>query len=115
VSAARLAPLPDHLAQSAGSALSEEKLASSLRQLYATGLYDSVEAAGTRTADGVALIFRGKPAWFIGRVTVDGAKGATLNTQMEYASRLTAGTRFTEARLTEGMAQMRAILAIMVS
>ncbi len=111
VTAARLAPLPDHLAQSTASVLSEEKIAASLRQLYATGLYDSVEAAGTRTADGIALIFRGKPAKFIGRVTVDGAKGATLNTQLEYASRLTAGTRFSEARLTEGLSQMHEILA----
>jgi outer membrane protein assembly complex protein YaeT len=111
VPAARLAPLPDHLAQTTGAPLSEAKLAASLRQLYATGLYESVEATGTRSGDGVAVTFRGKPALFIGRVSVEGAKGATLNTQLEYASRLAAGTRFTPARLTEGLAQMRAMLA----
>lgn len=111
VNADRLAPLPAHLAQTAGSDLSEEKLASSLRQLYATGLYESVEVVGTQVADGIALTFRGKPAMFIGRVSVDGAKGPTLNTQLEYATRLEAGTRFTKERLTEGLAQMRATLA----
>ena len=111
VPAARLAPLPDHLAQTTGAPLSEAKLAASLRQLYATGLYETVEATGVRSGDGVALTFRGKPAIFVGRVSVEGAKGATLNTQLEYASRLAAGTRFTAARLTDGLAQMRAMLA----
>lgn len=111
VTASRLAPLPDHLAQTVNSALSEEKLARSLRQLYATGLYDTVEVVGKRSASGIVLTFRGKPAMFVGRVTVEGAKGATLNTQLEYASRLVAGTRFSQARLEEGLDQMRATMA----
>ena len=111
VTATRLNPLPQHLAQGVGDPLSEEKLATSLRQLYATGLFETVEVVGRREADGVGLIFRGKPSRFIGLVTVDGAKGATLNTQLEYASRLTAGTRFSTTRLDAGLAQMRATLA----
>ena len=60
--------------------------------------------------DGVELVFRGKPRMFIGVVTVDGAKGATVNTQLERASRLNAGTRFTTAKMTEAVEQMRAVL-----
>ena len=35
---------------------------------------------------------------FIGVVTVEGAKGATVNTQLQRASRLNSGTRFTESQ-----------------
>lgn len=107
----RLDPLPQHLAQGTGHPLNEEQLAESLRQLYATGLYETVEVEGTREGDGIALTFKGLPSRFIGRVSVDGAKGATLNTQLEYASRLTAGTRFTKARLEQGLEQMKQALA----
>ena len=107
----RLNPLPQHLAQMAGQPLDEDKVAQDLRQLYATGLYDTLEAVGRREKDGVDLLFKGRPSEFIGRVTVDGAKGPTLNVQLEYASRLTAGTRFTQARLADGLAKMKQALA----
>ena len=51
-----------------------ENVAASLRELFATGLYESIEVAGQREGDGVALIFRGTAHTFIGTVSVDGAK-----------------------------------------
>lgn len=111
VSAERLAPLPDHLPVTVGSTLSPGNLAQSLRQLYATGLYDTMEVEGTREGDGVALTFKGTPRMFIGTVHVDGAKGPTINSQLQYASRLTSGTRFSQARLDQALAQMRQALA----
>jgi outer membrane protein insertion porin family len=111
VSAERLAPLKGKLAQAEGSRLNRENLASSLRQLFATGLFDSIEVEGEREADGVTIIFRGTPRTFIGVVTVDGAKGATVNTQLQRASRLTPGTRFTESKMTRALDDMRLALA----
>ena len=111
VTADRLSPLPDQLAQTTGAPLTQENLAKSLRQLYAAGLYESVEAEGERDGDGIDLIFKGTPRMFIGTVTVDGAKGATMNAQLERASRLTAGTRFSQTKLDHALELMNQALA----
>jgi outer membrane protein assembly factor BamA len=111
VAGSRLAPLPGHLPQAEGAPLDPENLKKSLRQLFSTGLYDTVGVEGTRGQDGVTLIFRGTPRTFIGTVSVNGAKGATLNTQLERASQLDFGTRFTQAKLSLALERMRRTLA----
>ena len=110
VSADRLAPLSGHLAQAEGAPLSADNLKASLRRLYATGLYDTIEVAGNADRHGVDLIFRGTPATFIGTVGVDGATGATMNTQLERACQLESGTRLTQAKMIRAVEQMRATL-----
>lgn len=90
--------------------MTAEALKSSLRQLYATGLYETLEVAGTSDRSSVDLIFRGTPATFIGTVSVDGAAGATMNTQLERACQLEAGTRLTQAKMVRAVQQMRATL-----
>jgi outer membrane protein assembly complex protein YaeT len=112
VSEDRLVPLPGHLAQAVGAPLNREALKSSLRQLFATGLFETVAVEGRHEGDGVALVFRGTSRVFIGRVSVDGAKGASVNAQLERASQLAHGTRFTEAKLNHAIEQMRANLAL---
>lgn len=111
ISSDRLAPLPGHLALAIGAPLTEEKLQASLRQLYSTGLLDTVQVEGSPQPGGVDIVFRVQPRKFIGRVSVDGAKGATVNTQLERGSQLVSGTRFTQAKLTRAFEQMRVILA----
>jgi outer membrane protein insertion porin family len=111
VSAERLKPLPEQLAQAVGAPLDRLKVADSLRSLYATGLFDTLEANATRQDDGVRLVFKGTPREFIGTVSVDGAKGATINAQLQAASRLTVGTRFTQARLDAALVRMHQALA----
>jgi outer membrane protein assembly complex protein YaeT len=111
VAEGRLAPLPGHLAQAEGAPLSPEDLKKSLRQLFATGLFETIQVEGARLQDGVALVFRGEPRTFIGTVSVDGAKGATMNTQLERASQLAPGTRYTPAKLSLALEQMRRTLA----
>jgi outer membrane protein assembly complex protein YaeT len=110
VSRERLAPLPDHLPQAEGAPLDEDAIRRSLRQLFATGLYDSIQADATSLDDGVAITFRGVARAFIGTVTVDGAKGGTINAQLQRASRLNAGTRYTEDKLNRALAEMRRTL-----
>ena len=48
VSAGRLTPLPGHLAQAEGAPLSRENLEKSLRQLFSTGLFETIEVEGER-------------------------------------------------------------------
>jgi outer membrane protein assembly complex protein YaeT len=111
VSAARLAPVSSHLALTVGAPLTADALRKNLRQLYATGLYDTIEVEGSRQGDGVALVFRGTPRTFIGAIGVDGATGATMNTQLRQACQLEAGTRLTAAKMSRAIEQMRATLA----
>jgi outer membrane protein assembly complex protein YaeT len=111
VSLDRLVPLPGHLAQAVGAPLNREELKKSLRQLFATGLFETIAVEGERAGDGVALVFRGTPRTFIGAVSVDGAKGVTVNTQLERASQLAPGARFTPAKLSQALEEMRATLA----
>jgi outer membrane protein insertion porin family len=110
VPANRLEPLAGHLAQAVGSPLRSEDIKKCLTQLYGTGLYDTLQVEAASDGDGVALIFRGSPRTFIGIVSVYGAKGATMNTQLESSSQLTAGTRFTQAKFQKAIQQMRDIL-----
>src|ERR1700739_387647 len=107
----RLKPLPGHLPQAVGAPLDRVKVAESLRALFATGLFNTIEADANRQDDGVNLVFRGTPREFIGSVSVGGAKGATINAQLQAASRLTAGTRFTQTRLDAALGRMRQTLA----
>ena len=111
VSEERLKPLGDELRASVGKPLTEEMLKSGLRALYATGLYETAQAAAEPAAGGVTVVFRGEPRMFIGMVSVDGAKGATMNTELERAAQLEPGTRYTRARLDAALAQMRQRLA----
>ena len=110
VAVSRLAPLTGHLAQAEGRPLSPENLKKSLRQLFATGLFETIQVEGSRRQDGVALVFRGTPRTFIGTVSVEGARGATVNTQLERACQLDPGTRFTQAKLSLALEQMRRTL-----
>ena len=111
VTAARLAPLPEQLAQQPAAPLRGENLRQSLRRLYSTGLYDSITAEGSLESGGVVLIFRGSPRTFIGVVSVIGAKGANTNSLLTRQSRLTPGTRFTSSSLDRAEAAMRHSLA----
>jgi outer membrane protein assembly complex protein YaeT len=107
----RLVPLPGHLPQAVGAPLREDDIRASLRQLFATGLYDSIQVEASPLDGGVAITFRGAPRTFIGAVTVDGAKGGTINAQLERASQLNPGTRYTGAKLAHALAEMRSTLA----
>ena len=111
VTTERLAPLTDNLPLVVGKPLDSERVRESMRQLFATGLYETIQVEGTRGPDGVDLTFRGTPRTFIGTVGVDGAKGATLNAQLQRSSQLSPGTRFTQAKLTNALQQMRQTLA----
>jgi outer membrane protein insertion porin family len=111
VDESRFTPLPERLGQMVGTPLTEENLARSLRLVYGSGLFETVEVEGVREPSGVDLIFRGAPRMFIGTVNVVGAKGATINTQLERAARLQPGTRFSQARLDLAEEQMRQALA----
>lgn len=110
VDSARLTPLPAPLAGLIGKPLTADLAATALRAVYATGLFDSASAEATLDPAGVVLTFTGEPRMFIGTVWVDGARGATLNTQLQRASRLSAGNRLTKTSVQNAIALMRQVL-----
>jgi outer membrane protein assembly complex protein YaeT len=111
VPADRLGPLVSQLAVSQGKPLHEEDLKRSLRQLFASGLFETVAAQGEPTPGGVAIAFVGTGRTFIGLVGVYGATGATMNAQLVRATQLDAGTRWTPEKMSRALDQMRAALA----
>ena len=102
VEADRLQPLQSQLALQPGQPLDPEKIRSSLRRLYATGLYSSIDVAGVRTGDSVRILFDGDPQLFIGRVNVDGVSDETLTSLLQGATKLSPGTPYTDAKLERG-------------
>jgi outer membrane protein insertion porin family len=93
-----LTPLPSQLAQQAGAPLDPAKVRESLRTLYATGLYETIEVAGVRAGNNVSIIFTGNPRLFVGRVNVDGVKDDRLAAVLQSATQLQAGTAFSESK-----------------
>ena len=107
----RLGSLAGNLALGQGKPLTRRALRESLRQLFSTGLYNTLEAEGRVEGGQVDVIFRGTPRPFIGTVGVYGAKGAAVNTQLESAAQLSPGTRFSQAKMERAVQQMREALA----
>lgn len=101
VTAAQLAPLPSELPLHVGDTLASEPVRETLRRLYATGLYQSIQLEGVRSGDTIKIFLTGQPRTFVGTINVTGVKSDLLTTQLVRSTRLNAGTRFSEAKLSE--------------
>ncbi|RRA47294.1 POTRA domain-containing protein [Acidipila sp. EB88] len=110
VDADRLAPLQQELALQPGQPLDPAKLRSSLRRLYATGLYSTIDVAGIRTGDQVSILFDGRPQLFIGRVNVNGVSDENFTSLLQVATKLSPGTPFTQAKLDRGKTLIEKLL-----
>jgi outer membrane protein assembly factor BamA len=110
VDANLLKPLPSQLAQQPGAPLDPQKIRESLRSLYATGLYQTIEVAGVRAGDSVTIVFTGVPRLFVGRVNVEGVKDDRLDAVLDSATQLQAGTPFSEAKAAQAEPSIKATL-----
>jgi outer membrane protein insertion porin family len=102
VQGSRLEPLQKELALQPGEPLDPAKLRSTLRRLYATGVYGTIDVAGVRTGEDVVLIFDGQPQLFIGRVNVNGVADENLTSLLQGATKLSPGTPYTEGKFERG-------------
>jgi outer membrane protein insertion porin family len=105
-----LKPLPTQLAQQAGEPLDPSKVRDSLRSLYATGLYQTIEVAGVRAGNNVSIIFSGVPRLFVGRVNVTGVKDDRLDAVLDSATQLQAGTGYSESKAADAAPAVNAAL-----
>jgi outer membrane protein insertion porin family len=101
--------LPQELPQKAGMPLDPELVRTSLRRLFASGRYVDISVRGVREGDAVTLIFTGTERYYVGRVTIDGVKNDRLASLLEFATKLSPGTPFSESQIAagyEGVKQM---------
>ena len=105
-----LEPLPMQLPLQPGKTLTSQDVRQSLRSLFATGLYRGIEIEGIRSGDQVTIIFKGTPTLFLGRVIVEGVKNDRLSSQLRHATRLNAGTAFSDAKMAQASDSMLQLL-----
>ena len=105
-----LKPLPTQLAQQAGTPLDPDKVRESLRSLYATGLYNTIEVLGVRAGNDVSITFSGTPRLFVGRVNVAGVKDDRLDAVLDNATQLQSGTAYSESRVAAAQPEISAAL-----
>jgi outer membrane protein insertion porin family len=110
VNEATLKPLPGQLAQQPGEALDPMKVRDSLRRLYATGLYATIEVSGIRTGNEVSIIYSGVPRIFIRRVNVNGVKNDRLAAILQGSTQLQAGTAYTPAKVAQANTALESAL-----
>jgi outer membrane protein insertion porin family len=105
-----LGPLPAQLELQPGGVLTENTVRASLRRLYDSGLYDTIQVQGLRSEGGVLVIFAGRPRLFIGRTQIFGIKNDRLQAQLSGSVRLQPGTRYTQRKLDASQAAIEQAL-----
>ena len=102
--------LPNELAQKVGRPLNPEQVRASVRRLFASGRFRDIEVRGVRHGNTVTLIFAGPPRFYVGRVTIEGVKSERLTSLLEFATKLSPGTAFTQSQVAAGTEGITEIL-----
>jgi outer membrane protein assembly factor BamA len=101
--------LPKELPQKEGEPLDPQLVRASVRRLFASGRYRDISVRGVRQGDAVTLIYTGVERYYVGRVTIEGVKVDRLVSLLEFATKLSPGTAFSESQIpagTEGIKEM---------
>ena len=102
--------LPKELPQKVGTPLDPQEVRSSLRRLFSSGRYRDISVRGVRQGNAVTLIFSGTARYYVGRVTIDGVKSDRLASLLEFATKLSPGTAFSESQIATGYAGIKEML-----
>jgi outer membrane protein insertion porin family len=102
--------LPNELTQKAGEPLDPQKVRESTRRLFDSGRYRDISVRGIREGSGMVLIFAGTPRYYVGKVTITGVKSDRLTSLLEYATKLSPGTGYTDTSVSAGTEGIRDIL-----
>jgi len=95
------AQLLDMLPIKAGQPLTSAGIEGALQRLYSTGEYEDIAVEANTAGEGVALRFITRPAFFLARVAVSGASEPPTDAQLETATRLQLGARYSERDITQ--------------
>lgn len=87
-----------------GEALDRGRLQASLRALFATGRFATLDADCTMATDGgMTLSFVSQPNYFIGGISVEGTPGRPTESQVINASKLQLGEAFTPEKMDQAI------------
>ena len=103
-------PAPPDLQQQPDQPLEPLKVRDSLRRLYATGLYQTIEVSGVRAGDDVTIIFSGAPRLFIGRIDVKGIKDDRLTSVLRSSAQLELGAPYSPSEVVQADAAVKSTL-----
>ncbi len=102
--------LPKELPQKEGAPLDPQEVRASMRRLFASGRYRDISVRGVRQGDAVTLIFTGVERYYVGRVTIEGVKIDRLVSLLEFATKLSPGTAFSESQIAAGSEGIKEML-----
>jgi len=96
-----------------GQPLDKQQLQQSLRTLFATGRFATLDVEAQAVTGGVDLIFVAKENYFNGQIRVEGLNEKTLPrpSDLVNASRLDLGELFSEEEVLSGLQRMKKVLA----
>ncbi|MGH9328122.1 MAG: POTRA domain-containing protein [Terriglobia bacterium] len=99
------------ITQKTGEPLEPQKVAQSLKNLYATGRFQKLRAEAEPAGSGVNLIFAGKATFFVGVVSVEEAPKAVSPVALISRARLTLGGPLDPAELESARKRITSFLA----
>lgn len=93
-----------------GTVFHGRDLAAAIQALFATGRYADISVDGAAFKNGVRLTFLTKPAYFIGRVEVNGVKQPPNSGQLVSATKLILGQRYQDTDQQRAIESLRSLL-----
>ncbi len=101
------------LVQKAGQALDPDKIRASLRVLYATGRFATLQVEAEHTQQGLSLLVICTENYFNGEIKVDGAPAKTNPKahQLVESSKLDLGATFSQEAVDRSVERMRKVMA----
>jgi outer membrane protein assembly complex protein YaeT len=106
-----LSDFPGAVSQEVGQPLEASKIAASLKNLYATGLFTELRAEAEPGRGGVHVLFAGRAQYFVGVVQVEGTPSALEPRALLTSSRLRLGEPVSDDALGAAQKQISAMLA----
>jgi len=90
-----------------GEPLRAVAVRAAIERLYATGRFADIVVEAEAAGDGVALLIKTRPSYFVGRVTVQGVPEPPGAVALAAATRLDLGSPFDEADLATAIENLR--------
>lgn len=93
-----------------GAPLDPDQVRSTISNLFATGRYANIEAEALTQPEGLVVVLRTEPNWFVGEVEVLGVEEPPNRNQLVNATRLRLGQLYTPQAAARAQQSLRRLL-----